>query len=92
MKNSFIVKIDPYMQDFFKVYCEVTPGYVLKFKTLFSKYQQFVLNQGSIPVTYKTFRKAFVELDSQLKISKFNTTYVVQNIKFKAASILAPEM
>ena len=81
--TNLLLNIDPYMKDFFTVYCEVTPGYALKFKVLFTKYQQFVLDQGAIPATYKTFRKTFVELDPQLKISKFNTAYVVQNIKFK---------
>lgn len=85
--NTF-VDIDPYIQDFFDLYCAVTPGYVIKFKTLFKKYQQFTLDQGSIPITYKSFRKAFVELDSKLQISKFNTAYVIQNLKFKENSYL----
>ena len=82
MKN-LLNDIDPYMKDFFTVFCEIKPGYVLKFKVLFSKYQQFVLDQGAIPVPYKTFRKNFLELDPHLKISKFNTAYVLQNIKLK---------
>lgn len=80
--NSF-AEIDPYMQEFFNLYCSVTPGYTIKLKTLFNKYQQFVIDRGSIPVTYKNFRKAFVELDSTLKISKFNTAYIIQNCQFK---------